>query len=165
MSHLENSANIALFGGSFILAFFFQFLAYTGIKEAQAFTLFVIFIFSAIVGFCRTLALNESVKAYTFSDLLSKFLMLGIPFMFALGAKQIDALYYFVDYSFSFLILGEILSVMINIQCIKTRKAIAEVDIYNIAVEKIKNFSSGFLKTNTYIKEEEKDRQDDKKNT
>ncbi|MCR6593630.1 hypothetical protein [Campylobacter insulaenigrae] len=163
MQMIENSANSILFGGSFILAFFFQFLAYIGIQEAQVMILVCIFFFSAIVGFCRTLALGKNIRIYTFSELLSKILMLGIPFVFALGAKQIDALYYFVDYSFSFLILGEILSVMINIQCIKTRKTIAEVDIYNIAVEKIKNFSSAFLKTNTYIKDENEVKNNDKK--
>ncbi|ENL6798464.1 hypothetical protein AB5Q79_001581 [Campylobacter jejuni] len=146
MQNLENNANDFLIVGSFSLAIFYQILAYLGISTAQVLTLFLIFIFSGLVGFLRTFALNENLKAYIFSDLLAKTLLLFIPFIVAMIAKNITALYIFVDYVFSFLILGELLSILVNIQSIKTRKPIQEIDFYNIFVDKIKQISLKFLK-------------------
>ncbi|ALW15597.1 phage holin family protein [Campylobacter jejuni] len=146
MQNLENNANDFLIVGSFSLAIFYQILAYLGISTAQVLTLFLIFMFSGLVGFLRTFALNENLKAYIFSDLLAKTLLLFIPFIVAMIAKNITALYIFVDYVFSFLILGELLSILVNIQSIKTRKPIQEIDFYNIFVDKIKQISLKFLK-------------------
>ena len=70
-----------------------------------------------------------------------------IPFVVAFGAKSIPALYIFVDYCFSFLILGEILSILICIQRLKTRnKDIKEVDIYNLMIKKFQDFLAKHLK-------------------
>ncbi|HED5364314.1 TPA: phage holin family protein [Campylobacter jejuni] len=146
MQNIENDANNFLIVGSFSLAIFYQILAYLGISTAQVLTLFLIFMFSGLVGFLRTFALNENLKAYIFSDLLAKTLLLFIPFIVAMIAKNITALYIFVDYVFSFLILGELLSILVNIQSIKTRKPIQEIDFYNIFVDKIKQISLKFLK-------------------
>lgn len=143
---MENNANNVLITGSFVLAVFYQILAYLGVSTAQVFTLFFIFIFSGLVGVVRTFALNENLKAYMVSDLLAKTLLLFVPFIIAMIAKNITALYIFVDYSFSFLILGELLAILVNIQSIKTRKPIQEIDFYNLFVDKIKQISLKFLK-------------------
>ncbi|EAJ0057860.1 hypothetical protein CK590_08175 [Campylobacter jejuni] len=146
MGNLENNANSVLVAGSFVLAIFYQILSYLGVSTAQVFTLFFIFMFSGLVGFLKTFALNESLKAYIISDLLAKTLILFVPFIVAMIAKNITVLYIFVDYVFSFLILGELLEILVNIQRIKTRKAIQEIDFYNIFIDKIKHISLKFLK-------------------
>lgn len=146
MENLENNANNVLVTGSFVLAVFYQILSFLGISTAQVFTLFFIFMFSGIVGFLKTFALNENLKAYIISDLLAKTLLLFVPFIVAMIAKNITALHIFVDYVFSFLILGELLSILINIQSIKTRKRIQEIDFYNLLVDKVKEISLKFLK-------------------
>ncbi|EFS3668863.1 hypothetical protein JHI36_001087 [Campylobacter jejuni] len=146
MVNLENNANNVLVTGSFVLAVLYQILSYLGVSTAQVFTLFFIFMFSGIVGFLKTFALNENLKAYIIGDLLAKTLLLFVPFIIAMIAKNITALYIFVDYVFSFLILGELLAILINIQSIKTRKPIQEIDFYNLFVDKVKQISLKFLK-------------------
>lgn len=146
MENLENNANNVLVTGSFVLAVFYQILSYLGVSTAQVFTLFFIFTFSGIVGFLKTFALNENLKAYIISDLLAKTLLLFVPFIVAMIAKNITALYIFVDYVFSFLILGELLAILVNIQSIKTRKPIQEIDFYNLFVDRVKQISLKFLK-------------------
>ncbi|EOI0394293.1 hypothetical protein ACMF0F_001394 [Campylobacter jejuni] len=146
MVNLENNGNNVLVTGSFVLAVIYQILSYLGVSTAQVFTLFFIFMFSGIVGFLKTFALNENLKSYIISDLLAKTLLLFVPFIVAMIAKNITALYIFVDYVFSFLILGELLAILINIQSIKTRKPIQEIDFYNLFVDKVKQISLKFLK-------------------
>ncbi|EFB5611806.1 hypothetical protein HGM08_001770 [Campylobacter jejuni] len=146
MGNLENNANNVLVTGSFVLAIIYQTLSYLGVSTAQVFTLFFVFMFSGIVGFLKTFALNENLKAYIISDLLAKTLLLFVPFIVAMIAKNITALYIFVDYVFSFLILGELLVILVNIQSIKTRKPIQEIDFYNLFVDKVKQISLKFLK-------------------
>ncbi|EEV5427909.1 hypothetical protein HFM22_000805 [Campylobacter coli] len=146
MGNLENNANNLLVTGSFVLAVFYQILSYLGVSTAQVFTLFFIFMFSSIVGFLKTFALNENLREYIISDLLAKTLLLFVPFIVAMIAKNITALYIFVDYVFSFLILGELLAILINIQSIKTRKPIKEIDFYNLFVDRVKQISLKFLK-------------------
>ncbi|EGT1666663.1 hypothetical protein I3I24_000923 [Campylobacter jejuni] len=146
MVNLENNANNVLVTGSFVLAVLYQILSYLGVSTAQVFTLFFIFMFSGIVGFLKTFALNENLKAYIISDLLAKTLLLFVPFIIAMIAKNITDLYIFVDYVFSFLILGELLAILINIQSIKTRKPIQEIDFYNLFVDRVKQISLKFLK-------------------
>ncbi|EQA3509770.1 hypothetical protein ACX1PV_001750 [Campylobacter jejuni] len=146
MGNSENNANNLLVTGSFVLAVFYQILSYLGISTAQVFTLFFIFMFSAIVGFLKTFALNENLREYIISDLLAKTLLLFVPFIVAMIAKNITALYIFVDYVFSFLILGELLAILVNIQSIKTRRPIQEIDFYNLFVDKVKQISLKFLK-------------------
>ena len=157
MENLENNANNVLVTGSFVLAVFYQILAYLGVSTAQVVTLFFIFIFSGIVGFLKTFALNENLKAYIISDLLAKTLLLFVPFIIAMIAKNITALYIFVDYVFSFLILGELLAILVNIQSIKTRKPIQEIDFYNLFVDKIKQISLKFLKIEKHDNNNKKD--------
>ena len=146
MGNLENNANSVLVAGSFVLTIFYQILSYLGISDAQVFTLAFMFMFSGLVGFLKTFALNESLKAYIISDLLAKVLLLFVPFIVAMIAKNITVLYIFVDYVFSFLILGELLAILVNIQSIKTRKPIQEIDFYNIFIEKFKKIASKYLK-------------------
>lgn len=146
MGNLENNGNSVLVAGSFVLTVFYQILSYLGVSTAQVLTLFFIFTFSGIVGFLKTFALNESLKAYIISDLLAKTLILFVPFIVAMIAKSITDLYIFVDYVFSFLILGELLAILVNIQSIKTRKPIQEIDFYNIFIEKFKKIASKYLK-------------------
>ncbi|EPE0650330.1 hypothetical protein ACSFW4_001723 [Campylobacter jejuni] len=146
MGNLENNANNILVTGSFVLAIIYQILSYLGVSTAQVVTLFFIFMFSGIVGFLKTFALNENLREYIISDLLAKTLLLFVPFIVAMIAKNITALYIFVDYVFSFLILGELLAVLVNIQSIKTRKPIQGIDFYNLFVDKVKQISLKFLK-------------------
>ncbi|HED4927819.1 TPA: hypothetical protein R4762_001640 [Campylobacter jejuni] len=146
MENLENNANNVLVTGSFVLAVLYQSLSYLGVSTAQVFTLFFIFMFSGIVGFLKTFALNENLKSYIISDLLAKTLLLFVPFIVAMIAKNITALYIFVDYVFSFLILGELLAILVNIQSIKMRKPTQEIDFYNLFVDRVKQISLKFLK-------------------
>ncbi|EAI8532198.1 hypothetical protein CWV87_05585 [Campylobacter jejuni] len=146
MGNLENNANNLLVTGSFVLAVFYQILSYLGVSTAQVVTLFFIFMFSGIVGFLKTFALNENLREYIIGDLLAKTLLLFVPFIVAMIAKNITALYIFVDYVFSFLILGELLAILVNIQSIKTRKPIQEIDFYNLFVDRVKQISLKFLK-------------------
>lgn len=146
MGNLENNANNVLVIGSFALTVLYQILSYLGVSTVQVFTLFFIFMFSGIVGFLKTFSLNENLKAYIISDLLAKTLLLFVPFIVAMIAKNTTALYIFVDYVFSFLILGELLAILVNIQSIKTRKPIQEIDFYNLFVDKVKQISLKFLK-------------------
>lgn len=80
-----------------------------------------------------------------------------MPFIIAMIAKNITALYIFVDYVFSFLILGELLAILVNIQSIKTRKPIQEIDFYNILVDKVKQVSLKFLKIEKHDNNNKKD--------
>lgn len=159
LENLENNANNVLVTGSFVLTVFYQILSYLGISTAQVFTLFLIFMFSGLVGFLKTFALNECLKNYMISDLLAKILMLFLPFIVAMISKNITALYIFVDYVFSFLILGELLEILVNIQRIKTRKPIQDIDFYNIFIDKFKHISLKFLR----IEKQDSNNNDNKK--
>ncbi|QGK89715.1 hypothetical protein [Campylobacter phage DA10] len=157
MENFENKANNVLVTGSFVLMVFYQILAYLGVSTAQVITLFFIFMFSGIVGFLKTFVLNENLREYIISDLLAKTLLLFVPFIVAMIAKNITALYIFVDYVFSFLILGELLAILVNIQSIKTRKPIQEIDFYNLLVDKVKQISLKFLKIEKHDNNNKKD--------
>lgn len=157
MENLENNANNVLVTGSFVLTVFYQILSYLGVSTAQVVTLFFILMFSGIVGFLKTFALNENLREYIISDLLAKTLLLFVPFIVAMIAKNITALYIFVDYVFSFLILGELLTILVNIQSIKTRKPIQEIDFYNLFVDKVKQASLKFLKIEKHDNKDKKD--------
>lgn len=136
-----NKSNTILFFGSCCLAFFYQLLAYLKIEEAQAITLVMIFSFSGLVGFIRTLALNEGLRCFMVSDLLGKILMVFVPFLMAFIAEYFHAFYLLVDYTFSFLIIGEFISILVCIQSIKSQKKIESVDFYNLFVNKVKQMA------------------------
>ena len=157
---ISDRSNAVLFLGSGGLALFFQITHYLGISEAQVYALLFVFFFSGFAGFIKTISFRENLRAFVCFDITSKALSLFVPFVVAFGAKSIPALYIFVDYCFSFLIFGEILSILICIQRLKTRnKDIKEVDIYNLMVKKFQDFLAKHLK----IKEVEEQGEKDKK--
>ena len=156
---MEREYNLFLFIGS--VAWFYSSINFLGIEDIQVFALLIIFIVSMVAGFLKTLALKEEIRNFVCSDLLSKTLMLFIPFVFALEAKMLEAFKFFVDYSFAFLTLGEILAIMISIQSIKTRTPIKELDIYNMGIKKLQDFIIRHLKFEGKFKEKED--KDDKK--
>lgn len=138
---IVNKANPILIFGSGFLAGFYQLLAYLKIEEAQATTLVIVFAFSGLVGFVRTLSLNEGLRCFMVSDLLGKILMVFVPFLMALIAEYFHAFYLLVDYTFSFLIIGEFISILVSIQSIKSQKKIESVDFYNLFVDKVKQMA------------------------
>lgn len=143
---LEKSNQILIFGSG-ILAVFFQMISYLGISSAQVYALLFVFFFSGFAGFVKTISFRENLRAFICFDITSKALSLFIPFVVAFGAKSISNLYIFVDYCFSFLILGEILSILICIQALRTRnKEIKEIDIYNLVIKKLQDFIARHLK-------------------
>lgn len=75
------------------------------------------------------------------SDLLGKILMVFVPFLMALIAEYFHAFYLLVDYTFSFLIIGEFISILVSIQSIKSQKKIESVDFYNLFVDKVKQMA------------------------
>lgn len=160
----SNTGNYFLFLGSIILALIYEALDYLGIEISQAITLCVIFFASGVVGILRTLSLNESLKLYITGDLLAKTLTLFLPFLMALIAKSVSVFHIFTDYAFCLLIVGEFLSILINIKCIKTRKAIQEIDIYNLFLDKFKHFSFKLLKLDNYYNQSENQDNKDKNN-
>lgn len=138
---IVDKANPILIFGSGFLAGFYQLLAYLKIEEAQATTLVIVFAFSGLVGFVRTLSLNEGLRCFMVSDLLGKILMVFVPFLMALIAEYFHAFYLLVDYTFSFLIIGEFISILVSIQSIKSQKKIESVDFYNLFVDKVKQMA------------------------
>lgn len=152
---MEREYNLFLFIGSGAVAWFYSSINFLGIKDIQVFALLIIFIISMVAGFLKTLALKEEVRSFVCSDLLSKTLMLFIPFVFAIEAKMLEVFKFFVDYSFAFLTLGEILAIMISIQSIKTRTPIKELDIYNMGIKKLQDFIIRHLKFEGKFKEKE----------
>lgn len=161
----DNAANSFLFFGSVVLSFFFQTIAYLGITNAQVFGLFFVFFVSGIVGFVKTISFKENVRAFIAFDITSKSLSLFIPFAVAFGAKIIPSIYVFVDYCFSFLILGEILSILIHIQALRTRNPeIKEIDIYNLVIKRFREFIGKILRIDeNEKKEKECERRNDEK--
>ena len=144
---ISERSNAVLFLGSGGLALFFQIMHYLGISEAQVYALLFVFFFSGFAGFIKTISFRENLRAFVCFDITSKALSLFVPFVVAFGAKSIPTLYIFVDCCFSFLILGEILSILICIQRLKTRsKDIKEVDIYNLMIKKFQDFLAKHLK-------------------
>ncbi len=158
---LDRDSNAFLIIGSCIVAWFYASINYLGIKDVQVYALLFIFFVSMFAGFLKTLALKEEVGAFVCSELLSKTLMLSIPFVFALEAKILEAFKFFVDYSFAFLTLGEILAIMINIQSIKTRTPIKELDIYNLAIKKVQGFVLRHFKFESKHIEKEKEKENE----
>ncbi|HEG0602792.1 MULTISPECIES: hypothetical protein [Campylobacter] len=146
MNNLENNANFILIFGSAILALVYQFLAYLKIEVAQVIVLLIVFTFSGIAAIIKTLALNKNIRAFLTTDILSKTLVFFIPFILAVMAKQISVFYYLVDYSFSFLTIGEFFAFLISIQSIRKKEDIKEMDFYNIFIEKFKKIASKYLK-------------------
>ena len=152
----EDNANNFLFFGGIILSAFFQIIAYLGISNAQVYGLFVVFFISGMVGLIKTISFREDLRAFIAFDVTSKGLSLFIPFAVAFGAKIIPSIFVFVDYCFSFLILGEILSILIHIQALRTRNPeIKEIDIYNLAIKRVRELISKMLKDK---KEDENDK-------
>lgn len=132
--------NMVLIYGSGALAFFYNFLDYLHITEAQVLSLSAIFLISSLVMMFKCLTLRLSMIQFFIMELVSKFCLIFVPFVIAIGAKQIPALNYLVDYVFSLLIIGEIFSIMISIQSIRTRKFIDDVDFFNFFIIKFKAF-------------------------
>lgn len=130
--------NFFLIAGSFFLAILYQILAFLGIQVLQVYTLFGMFCLSGIAGLVKQYVLDLPWGIYIKKDVVAKTLMMVLPFSIALAAKQINALYIFVDWAFSFLILGELLSVITSIQSVIKKQDIRDVDVYNLAIEKIK---------------------------
>lgn len=159
----EKESNLVLMVGSAVVAWFYASIEYLGIKDIQVYALLFIFFISTLSGFLKTLALKEELQGFLCSDLLSKALMVSIPFVFALEAKILEPFRFFVDYSFAFLTLGEILAIMINIQSIKSRTPINDLDIYNLAIKKMRDFIVRHLKLeNRHIEKTEKEEKDEK---
>ncbi|EAJ2421267.1 hypothetical protein C2P33_09575 [Campylobacter jejuni] len=146
MNNLENNTNVILFAGSAILAFFYQFLAYFKIETAQVIVLLIVFSFSGIASMIKTLALRKNFRNFLITDILSKTLMFFVPFILAIMAKQISVFYYLVDYSFSFLTIGEFLAFLISVQSVRKKEDIKEMDFYNLFIEKFKNIANKYLK-------------------
>lgn len=138
--------NIFLIVGSIFVAWFYSILQFLKIDVVQVLVLVSIFVISMIIGTFRTLSLKEDMRAFVCSDLLAKTLMLFIPFIFALESKVILPFEYFVDYSFAFLTLGEILTIMVSIQSIKNKTPYKGVDIYNLGLKKLQKIIIKTLK-------------------
>ncbi|WP_158654878.1 hypothetical protein [Helicobacter mesocricetorum] len=146
---MDERANIILFLGSGLLTIFWQIITYLGIPTPEVYALLAIFTFSGFAGLLKTIIFKESLKGFICFDIVSKGLSLFIPFIVAFAAKSIPPLSFFVDYCFSFLILGEIFTFLIYIQCIKTRnKDINHIDIYNLGLSNLKAFIIKYLKVN-----------------
>lgn len=94
----------------------------------------------------KTLALRKNFRNFLITDILSKTLMFFMPFILAIMAKQISVFYYLVDYSFSFLTIGEFLAFLISVQSIRKKEDIKEMDFYNLFIEKFKNIANKYLK-------------------
>ncbi|EAH9150354.1 hypothetical protein C5O32_06995 [Campylobacter jejuni] len=146
MNNLEGNANFILVISSAVLAFFYQFLAYFKIETAQVIVLVIVFSFSGVVCMIKTLILGKNFRNFLITDILSKTLVFFVPFILAIMAKQINVFYYLVDYSFSFLTIGEFLAFLISIQSIRKKEDIKEMDFYNIFIEKFKNIVNKYLK-------------------
>ena len=159
--NLERDSNLFLFLGSGLVAWFYSSITYLGIKDVQVFALLFIFFISMVSGFLKTLALKVEIGVFVCTELLSKTLMLSIPFVFALEAKILEAFKFFVDYSFAFLTLGEILAIMINIQSIKTKTPIKELDIYNLAIKKVQGFVLRHLRFEGKHNEKEREKENE----
>ncbi len=144
---MDERGNIILFLGSGGLTIFWQLITYLGIPTPEVYALLVVFVFSGFAGFIKTIVFKENLKSFICFDITSKGLSLFIPFIVAFAAKSIPPLSFFVDYCFSFLILGEIFTFLIYIQCIKTRnKDINHIDIYNLGLSNLKAFMMKYLK-------------------
>lgn len=130
--------NFFLIAGSFFLAILYQILGFLGIEVLQVYTLFGMFCLSGIAGLVKQYVLDLPWGIYIKKDVAAKTLMMVLPFSIALAAKQINALYIFVDWAFSFLILGELLSIITSIQSSIKKQDIRDIDVYNLAIEKIK---------------------------
>ncbi|HEC1823306.1 TPA: hypothetical protein R1765_001930 [Campylobacter coli] len=154
MTNLDNNANTTLFGGSFILALFYQFLAYLGLTASQVLVMLVVFTFSGIAGILETLALNKNLRLFITTDALSKLLVFFIPFILAIMAKQISVFYYLVDYSFSFLTIGEFFAFLFSIQSIKQKQEVKRVDFYNLFIDKCKIIAQKHLKLDKLEKDD-----------
>ncbi len=146
MNNLDNNANLILIISSAILATFYQFLAYFKIEIAQVVVLLIIFSISGIASMIKTLALGKNFRNFLVTDILSKTLVFFIPFVLAIMAKQVNVFYYLVDYSFSFLTIGEFFAFLISIQSIRKKEDIKEMDFYNLFIEKFKGIANKYLK-------------------
>lgn len=156
---MDDKANFILFFGSLILTGFWELISYLDIPTPEIYAILVVFVFSGFAGFIKTLVFKECLKSFICFDITSKGLSLLIPFMVAFAAKSIPPLSFFVDYCFSFLILGEIFAFLIYIQCIKTRnKDISHIDIYNAGLSNLKDFMLKYLKA----EENKEDKKDEK---
>lgn len=152
---ISERSNAALFLGSGVLAMFFQIIAYLGISSAQVYALLFVFCFSGFAGLVKVISFRENLRAFICFDITSKGLSLFVPFIIALASKGIPSIHIFVDYCFSFLIIGEILSILICIQSLKTRnKDIKEVDIYNLFIQKLKESLARYLKVDEMKKDD-----------
>ncbi|EGV1470935.1 hypothetical protein JF110_001660 [Campylobacter jejuni] len=148
MNNIEYNSNIALFGGSAILTLFYQCLAFLGLSTTQVIVMVVIFSFSGLAGMIKCLALGKNLRLFLTTDILSKTLMFFVPFVIAVMAKQIEVFYYLVDYTFSFLTIGEFFAFLISIQSIRKREDIKEVDFYNLLIDKLKKLAYKYLNLN-----------------
>lgn len=146
--------NTNLFSWSALIALFYGCLEYLGIKEAQVISLALIFLISGFISMLKYLSLGLSIRQFLVMELFSKTCLIFVPFVLAIGAKQIEALYFLVDYSFSLLILGEIFNMILSIQSIRLRRVMDDVDFYNLFITKTKKWIFEYLHLNKMNEEE-----------
>ncbi|HDZ5024826.1 TPA: hypothetical protein RTG57_001782, partial [Campylobacter jejuni] len=118
MNTVEQNSNYILVVGSAILTLIYQVLFYLGLSSTQVIVMVVVFFFSGMAGIIKCLALNQNLRLFLLTDILSKLLMFFVPFVLAVLAKQVSAFHYLVDYCFSFLTIGEFFAFLIAIQSI-----------------------------------------------
>lgn len=135
-----NNQNIILVTGSGVLTMLYNFISYLEISKEQILSLVAIFTISGIIGMFKYLVLRLSMTQFFIMECSSKLVLIFVPFVLAIGAKQVSVLYYFVDYIFSLLIVGEIFTILISIQSIRLRRLIDDVDFYNLFLHKFKGF-------------------------
>lgn len=138
--------NTILIFGSGIMSLIYYGLDFLQISKEQVLSLIIIFSISSFISMFKHISLKLSILQFLIIELISKASLVIIPFVFAIAAVQVPVLYYFVDYVFSLIIIGEVLSILISIQSIRTRRLIDDVDLYNLFLLKFKKWIYKFLK-------------------
>ena len=119
----EKTGVLIVFGGTFT-TYLLASLDRLNIEPIQAFTLLIVFFLSSVIGLAKYKVLGLSIKEYLSSNILAKIFMIFIPFLVALISISIKAFHILVDLSFIVLIVEELVSFLISIQSIRTRKYI-----------------------------------------
>lgn len=120
-------------------------LTYAGINEEVFFIFTVLVVIDFITGVSKAYAVGQSITSNKAKyGVVSKFSLLFIPIVMALGAKAVgqDGTVLFV-WGMNLLILSEVYSIIGNIYTIRSKSELPEWDVISLLGKKIRQFMEG----------------------
>lgn len=127
---------------NFIIAIMSGLLAYLGLDAEAIIVLTVLLAIDYVTGLIKAKSIHESITSNKMKyGIASKMVLIIIPISIALGAKGVNVdLSSLVLVCVNILIFSEMYSIVGNVACITSGKALPEIDAASIIAKQIRTF-------------------------